>query len=140
MVTLGSYPRQGLSRAEVSQQLGYARGTPLPTEGENHTAFGLIRRSTDQLVKLYFTSNGPVPELAGQEEEFPSPDNQSKMKRSCENAEHVGKLLSSTSESLTVLTWFRIVHTQCRAAFSRRAAEKKITVRPWNAAGSFGGV
>jgi hypothetical protein len=85
MVTLGSYPRQGLSRAEVSHQLGYARGTPLPTEGENHTAFGLIRRSTDQLVKLYFTSNGPVPELAGQEEEFPSPDNQSKMKRSCEN-------------------------------------------------------
>ncbi|XP_044718024.1 RNA recognition motif domain-containing protein [Hirsutella rhossiliensis] len=40
--------------------------------------------------KLYFTSNGPVPELAGQEEPFPEPDNQSKMKRSCENAEHVG--------------------------------------------------
>ncbi|KAK4143870.1 meiosis protein mei2 [Dichotomopilus funicola] len=40
--------------------------------------------------KLYFTSNGPRPELAGQEEPFPEPDNQSKMKRSCENAEHVG--------------------------------------------------
>ncbi|PFH55334.1 hypothetical protein XA68_18564 [Ophiocordyceps unilateralis] len=40
--------------------------------------------------KLYFTSNGPMPELAGQEESFPEPDNQSKMKRSCENAEHVG--------------------------------------------------
>ncbi|KAK5988744.1 Meiosis protein mei2 [Cladobotryum mycophilum] len=40
--------------------------------------------------KLYFTSNGPMPELAGQEEPFPPPDNQSKMKRSCENAEHVG--------------------------------------------------
>ncbi|KAK1768636.1 RNA recognition motif 2-domain-containing protein [Phialemonium atrogriseum] len=40
--------------------------------------------------KLYFTSNGPAPELAGQEESFPEPDNQSKMKRSCENAEHVG--------------------------------------------------
>ncbi|OAA44909.1 RNA recognition motif 2 [Metarhizium rileyi] len=40
--------------------------------------------------KLYFTSNGPCPELAGQEEPFPDPDNQSKMKRSCENAEHVG--------------------------------------------------
>ncbi|KAL2202523.1 hypothetical protein CC79DRAFT_1159570 [Sarocladium strictum] len=40
--------------------------------------------------KLYFTSNGPLPELAGQEEPFPEPDNQSKMKRSCENAEHVG--------------------------------------------------
>lgn len=28
--------------------------------------------------------------MAGQEEQFPEPDNQSKMKRSCENAEHVG--------------------------------------------------
>ncbi|KAH8170797.1 RNA recognition motif 2 domain-containing protein [Sarocladium implicatum] len=42
--------------------------------------------------KLYFTSNGPMPELAGQEELFPEPDNQSKMKRSCENAEHVSSL------------------------------------------------
>lgn len=33
-----------------------------------------------------------MPELAGQEEPFPEPDNQSKMKRSCENAEHVGRL------------------------------------------------
>ncbi|KAK1756242.1 RNA recognition motif 2-domain-containing protein [Echria macrotheca] len=40
--------------------------------------------------KLYYTCNGPMPELAGQEEPFPEPDNQSKMKRSCENAEHVG--------------------------------------------------
>ncbi|OIW33953.1 hypothetical protein CONLIGDRAFT_570335 [Coniochaeta ligniaria NRRL 30616] len=40
--------------------------------------------------KLYFTTNGPRPEFAGQEEPFPGPDNQSKMKRSCENAEHVG--------------------------------------------------
>ncbi|KAH6849718.1 RNA recognition motif 2-domain-containing protein [Chaetomium sp. MPI-CAGE-AT-0009] len=41
--------------------------------------------------KLYFTCNGPRPDLAGQEEPFPEPDNQSKMKRSCENAEHVGE-------------------------------------------------
>ncbi|KAK4650089.1 hypothetical protein QC762_702420 [Podospora pseudocomata] len=40
--------------------------------------------------QLYFTLNGPRPELAGEEEAFPGPDNQSKMKRSCENAEHVG--------------------------------------------------
>ncbi|KAI0527860.1 RNA recognition motif 2-domain-containing protein [Xylaria bambusicola] len=40
--------------------------------------------------KLYYTLNGPLPDLAGQEEAFPEPDNQSKMKRSCENAEHVG--------------------------------------------------
>lgn len=40
--------------------------------------------------KLYFTLNGPCPDLAGEEEPFPTPDNPSKMKRSCENAEHVG--------------------------------------------------
>ncbi|KAI0022039.1 RNA recognition motif 2-domain-containing protein [Xylariomycetidae sp. FL0641] len=40
--------------------------------------------------KLYYTTNGPRRELAGSEEPFPEPDNQSKMKRSCENAEHVG--------------------------------------------------
>ncbi|KAI1464745.1 RNA recognition motif 2-domain-containing protein [Daldinia caldariorum] len=40
--------------------------------------------------KLFYTLNGPHPELAGEEEPFPEPDNQSKMKRSCENAEHVG--------------------------------------------------
>ncbi|OTA93327.1 hypothetical protein M434DRAFT_31100 [Hypoxylon sp. CO27-5] len=40
--------------------------------------------------KLFFTLNGPRPDLAGEEEPFPEPDNQSKMKRSCENAEHVG--------------------------------------------------
>ncbi|KAL2164061.1 hypothetical protein VTH06DRAFT_3275 [Thermothelomyces fergusii] len=40
--------------------------------------------------KLYYTVNGPRPELAGQEEPFPEPDNLSKMRRSCENAEHIG--------------------------------------------------
>ncbi|EFX00571.1 meiosis protein [Grosmannia clavigera kw1407] len=40
--------------------------------------------------KLYYTVNGTNPDMAGQEEEFPGPDNPSKMKRSCENAEHVG--------------------------------------------------
>ncbi|KAK8076405.1 hypothetical protein PG994_003677 [Apiospora phragmitis] len=40
--------------------------------------------------KLYYTINGPAPAQAGEEEPFPAPDNQSKMKRSCENAEHVG--------------------------------------------------
>ncbi|KAJ0336187.1 hypothetical protein COL154_008749 [Colletotrichum chrysophilum] len=43
------------------------------------------------ITQLFYTSNGPIPELAGEEEPFPQPDNQSKMKRSCENAEHVGK-------------------------------------------------
>ncbi|KAJ2895913.1 Meiosis protein mei2 [Zalerion maritima] len=45
--------------------------------------------------KLYFTQNGPHPEMAGQEEPFPSPDNHSKMRRSVENAEHVGKFVCS---------------------------------------------
>ncbi|KAK8057718.1 hypothetical protein PG996_011655 [Apiospora saccharicola] len=40
--------------------------------------------------KLYYTINGPAPAQAGEEEPFPAPDNHSKMKRSCENAEHVG--------------------------------------------------
>ena len=35
-----------------------------------------------------FHTNGSV--LAGQEDSFPSPDNPSKMRRSVENAEHVG--------------------------------------------------
>ncbi|ROT40155.1 hypothetical protein SODALDRAFT_329819 [Sodiomyces alkalinus F11] len=48
--------------------------------------------------KLFYTSNGPMPRLAGQEEPFPSPDNQSKMKRSCENAEHVGLFTPNASQ------------------------------------------
>ncbi|KAK4227949.1 putative meiosis protein [Podospora fimiseda] len=40
--------------------------------------------------KLFYTIRGPNPDMAGQEEPFPPPDNASKMKRSCENAEHVG--------------------------------------------------
>ncbi|TPX24788.1 hypothetical protein DIZ76_010231 [Coccidioides immitis] len=37
--------------------------------------------------KLFYTGSGP---LAGTEEPFPGPDNPSKMRRSVENAEHVG--------------------------------------------------
>ncbi|KAF4450601.1 hypothetical protein F53441_6262 [Fusarium austroafricanum] len=40
--------------------------------------------------KLFHTIHGDDPTVVGQEEEFPGPDNQSKMKRSVENAEHVG--------------------------------------------------
>ncbi|KAI0480557.1 RNA recognition motif 2-domain-containing protein [Xylariaceae sp. FL0804] len=47
--------------------------------------------------KLYYTLNGPRPELSGQEEPFPGPDNQSKMKRSCENAEHVGTTFETSN-------------------------------------------
>ncbi|RSL63962.1 hypothetical protein CEP53_004227 [Fusarium sp. AF-6] len=40
--------------------------------------------------KLFYTDNCEDPQLIGREEPFPGPDNHSKMKRSCENAEHVG--------------------------------------------------
>ncbi|KAF5580967.1 meiosis mei2 [Fusarium pseudoanthophilum] len=40
--------------------------------------------------KLFYTIHSDDPNLVGQEEPFPGPDNQSKMKRSVENAEHVG--------------------------------------------------
>lgn len=56
--------------------------------------FGFVpepNNTQSDVLQLYYTVNGPKPELAGQEEQFPEPDNQSKMKRSCENAEHVGK-------------------------------------------------
>ncbi len=43
------------------------------------------------LLQLFFTTNDPF-NRAGQEDEFPSSDNASKLKRSCENAEHVGML------------------------------------------------
>jgi len=38
--------------------------------------------------------------MAGEEEPFPDPDNQSKMKRSCENAEHVGMCISRKPASV----------------------------------------
>jgi hypothetical protein len=39
--------------------------------------------------------------MAGQEEDFPLPDNASKMRRSVENAEHVGMLLDLLDFTLT---------------------------------------
>lgn len=75
--------------------------------------------------KLYYTSNGPTPQMAGNEEPFPEPDNQSKMKRSCENAEHVGKWMATLGAfspkpwklKLTLTTYDRSLHSQCWSAF-----------------------
>lgn len=86
-----SHPREGLSCTEISEQFCHARGSPLSAEGEPLIRYAARPSSTAKYAKLYFTSNGPHPELSGQEEPFPEPDNQSKMKRSCENAEHVGE-------------------------------------------------
>lgn len=87
--------------------------------------------------KLYYTSNGPIPEMAGQEELFPEPDNQSKMKRSCENAEHVGKLRGIPGFDLPLGQFAdvlrrrkRPVHAQRRPALPRRAAPPSLSVRP----------
>lgn len=38
-------------------------------------------------IQIFHTGSGP---LAGTEDRFPGPDNPSKMRRSIENAEHVG--------------------------------------------------
>lgn len=77
--------------------------------------------------KLYYTSNGPTPQMAGNEEPFPEPDNQSKMKRSCENAEHVGKWRMplqgnhTKQQTLKLTLWNhnRSLHSQRWSAFSR---------------------
>ena len=89
MLMPSSDPRQGLSCPEVPQQLRHVGGSPLPPQGELLLLFA--RSTLTDPPQLYYTSNGPRPDLSGQEELFPEPDNQSKMKRSCENAEHVGE-------------------------------------------------
>ena len=44
--------------------------------------------------KIYHTGTGP---MTGTEDKFPGPDNPSKMRRSVENAEHVGQLHKACS-------------------------------------------
>ncbi|OAA55600.1 meiosis protein [Niveomyces insectorum RCEF 264] len=63
--------------------------------------------------KLYFTINCIQKELAGQEEPFPPPDNPSKMKRSCENAEHVGLFTPSLGQ------YYRDDHRRRNSQFDR---------------------
>lgn len=56
-------------------------------------------------MQLYYTISGSNPELAGREEDFPGPDNPSKMKRSCENAEHVGQWYMSRNHAVIYPNW-----------------------------------
>ncbi|KAL3425783.1 meiosis protein mei2 [Phlyctema vagabunda] len=49
--------------------------------------------------KLFYTLGDRLGR-AGQEEEFPPSDNASKLKRSCENAEHVGLFAPSAGQSI----------------------------------------
>lgn len=81
-------------------------------------SFGILddTRITNE-GKLYYTSNGPMPDHAGQEEPFPEPDNQSKMKRSCENAEHVGKWHTA------VLAYWSFSYLQLSGLFTPNAGQ-----------------
>jgi hypothetical protein len=55
-------------------------------------------------MQLFYTIHSDDPNLVGQEEPFPGPDNQSKMKRSVENAEHVGTQLLTINRNDRALT------------------------------------
>jgi len=69
-----------------------------------------------------------MPELAGQEEPFPEPDNQSKMKRSCENAEHVGQYRIKPFLRMVLMEFARPLHSKCRAALQGRTKTQTIPV------------
>lgn len=53
----------------------------------NHTLISPTKTGNYQLFKTIHDQFG----RAGEEEDFPESDNASKLKRSCENAEHVGE-------------------------------------------------
>lgn len=57
----------------------------------------MLSSSTTNLSQLYKTGNGPD---AGTEEPFPRSDNHAKLKRSCDNAEHVGLYHPTSSTAL----------------------------------------
>jgi hypothetical protein len=57
--------------------------------------------------KLFFTHHDPLGR-AGQEDIFPASDNASKLKRSCENAEHVGKSISSSSSCSAHINYIQV--------------------------------
>ncbi|KAL2887144.1 Meiosis protein mei2 [Ceratocystis lukuohia] len=50
--------------------------------------------------KLFYTQEGPMGCLVGEEEAFPEPDNDIKMRRSCANAEQVGLFTSNSGSNL----------------------------------------
>lgn len=59
--------------------------------------FSILLSNITNLSQLYKTGNGPD---AGTEEPFPRSDNHAKLKRSCDNAEHVGLYHPTTSPAL----------------------------------------
>ena len=80
-----SNPRARLPCSEIPQQFCDVGAPRIPTKSKSFLRiFGpRIAKS----LKIFHTGKGP---LAGTEDTFPGPDNPSKMRRSVENAEHVG--------------------------------------------------
>lgn len=64
-----------------------------------------IYSSSAKVVQIFHTGQGP---LAGTEDKFPGPDNPSKMRRSVENAEHVGRHHGSYYVSHSQLTRLQV--------------------------------
>lgn len=76
----------------------------------------LRRRKRDLYGQIFHTGTGP---LAGTEDSFPGPDNPSKMRRSVENAEHVGTVSLSRELSAMANRHIRLVRPTCRSALPR---------------------
>jgi hypothetical protein len=79
---------------KVSKQFCHARVRNISTKGKDLHDFPMKLLT----FQLYRTGRDP---LAGTEEAFPTPNNSAKMKRSMENAEHVGKMSSFDFLSLS---------------------------------------
>lgn len=90
---------------------------------------------SDCFQLFYTLHNGS--QLAGQEEDFPSSDNASKLKRSCENAEHVGKfrLLASTPYWSWDSLQFRTICSQRRSTSSWWATPSSFPIWSWDQLG-----
>lgn len=72
--------------AKISEQFRHARAPILSSKGSWYTLRD-IESETNTWIQIFHTGSGP---LSGIEDRFPGPDNPSKMRRSIENAEHVG--------------------------------------------------
>lgn len=80
-------------------------------------------------VKLFKTIHDQFGR-AGEEERFPDSDNASKLKRSCENAEHVGEslLVMQHTEYRIMLILFRFVRSECGSTLEGRATPPSLPV------------
>lgn len=96
-----SNPRQGLSCPEIPKQFGNAGTSILSTKGIILNIISATACQDAYQWQIFHTGTGS---LAGKEDILPGPDNPSKMRRSVENAEHVGEYSGTTN-----CAWFRAV-------------------------------